>query len=86
MRYALNLLMRKSFINNDLRREFRCPEGAEQKVLSHQTPNEILERTICRPFQGGPVIGNILGLKPQAESFHPFGIILTGLSGTGRTK
>jgi len=32
------------------------------------------------------VIGDILGLKPQAESFHPFGIILTGLLRNGSNE
>jgi hypothetical protein len=30
--------------------------------------------TSTRPFRAGPFWGAFLGLKPQAESYHPFGV------------
>jgi hypothetical protein len=57
-------------------------KGGTKGVIASDTKRNLGTNDLP-PFQGGPVIGNILGLKPQSESFHPFGIILTGLSGTG---
>jgi hypothetical protein len=50
------------------------PEGARERdfALPNVEPN--LTRTACRPFRAGSRVGFILGLKPQAQSFYPFGI------------
>jgi hypothetical protein len=48
-------------------KESGCPEGAVE-VYTIDT----VKRSIC--FQGGPLREFVLGLKPQAESFNPFGM------------
>jgi hypothetical protein len=35
---------------------------------------ELIPTGFLPPLQGGSRVGCILGLKPQAESFNPFGI------------
>jgi hypothetical protein len=48
-------------------------EGAVESNSLCRTLNEI--PAICRsPFQGGSLMSIFLGLKPQAEFLHPFGI------------
>jgi hypothetical protein len=53
-----------------------CISNTEQKSWDYYLP----------PLQGESSILNCLGLKPQAESFHPFGIIPTDLRDQEATR
>ena len=50
------------------------PEGAVERDFALPNVGPNLKRTACRPFRAGSRVGFVLGLKPQSESFYPFGI------------
>ena len=57
--------------------------GADKRMIGSEgaggwiVTREMTKRSVTdgvEPFQGGFVVSIILGLKPQAEFFYPFGI------------
>src|SRR5580704_8856791 len=71
------------------------PNGAVESVFVNQTANEMSERIIDRPIppsslvpgttadrQGGSMMWTYPGLKPRAQSCHPFAISPTGREGS----
>jgi hypothetical protein len=50
------------------------PNGAVKTGIPNQMTNRISEQIICRPFRAGAMMWIYPGLKPRAESYHPFGI------------
>ena len=55
------------------------PEGAEDicERRSVWSTSVHLRHRFCRPFRAGVFLNQHLGLKPQAESFCPFGASIT---------
>jgi hypothetical protein len=59
------------------------PEGAEESLLSIiRLVNIGPLATIFRPFRAVRLSCPFLGLKPQAQSYYPFGISSTASIGT----
>ena len=54
------------------------PEGAAERGFALPKVNPDLRRSVCHPFRVRSWVGSIpavkTGLKPQAQSFHPFRI------------
>ena len=52
-------------------------KGRQKGVRARET-KRVLELALCRPFRAGRCVRTcFLGLKPQAESFHPSGAART---------
>ena len=51
------------------------PEGAADELLLNSYSDDSARMDLFRPFRAGRYFGMHLGLKPQAESFNPFGIM-----------
>jgi hypothetical protein len=62
------------------------PEGAAGWRVVYLTPSKNLGITTCRPYRANRRFWTCLGLKPQAESFHPFGVIQTDLRAQEATR
>jgi hypothetical protein len=54
------------------------PEGGGRTVVSDfgDVPKQSVDQNILRPFRAPPGPALFLGLKPQAESYSPFGTSL----------
>jgi hypothetical protein len=54
------------------------PEGGGRTVVSDfgDVPKQSVDQNILRPFRAPPGSALFLGLKPQAESYSPFGTSL----------